>query len=233
MHDIDLALPWFTSQWWILCVFIISWAMFHVLLVHVFPLSSIRWKQVDYAWLAMAFIGIISNISGNRATIAENLQSMANARSAAAHYEVMDSAEFGTSIAICRQFFASKYSPPPDVMEKTQREFNAQCEWFKKVKDALHLREKGSEKKIEIDRLAGEPPTGGEDWAYSRLKQSVARYNESLEDLKSLNEAKSISEVESVLQFLGPLFISFALALRITKVSGEVALERKRVSNRV
>lgn len=232
MHDTDLTLPWFTSQWWIFCVFIVSWAIFHVLLVRLFPLSSIRWKQVDYVWLAMALLGIIGSVSGNRAVIAENLQSMATARSTFALREVMNSAEFGTSIAICRQFVTSEFSPPPDVMEKTQRQFNAQCDWFKKVSEVLRAYEKDSAKQIDIVRLVGEPPTGGEAWAYSRFAQSVALYNDSLEDLDSLNKAKSNSGIESVFRFLGPLLIALALALRITKVSGEVALERQRERER-
>lgn len=226
-------LPWITNYWWIFVVFIIFLVIFHVLFVRWFLLSSIRWKQIDYIWLTVAFFGIVGSVSENRVILAEELLPMARNRFDFALSQVIAAANAGTSEAICRTFVASPVSPPPEVMAKTQQEFDAQCTWFKKVVEVLKKQTKDRTSQIDVIQMVGSPPVGGYEWAYSWLEQSITRYNETLEDIEELEKAKGGSDIELLFRFLGPLLIAFALALRITKVAGEVAIERARQSPKV
>lgn len=229
MYDFDLSLPWITSPWWILVFFIVSLVILHILFVRQFPLSSVGWKQSDYIWLPMALLGIIGSVNENRTIVIETRLFMAMDQSAAALHRVIYAAESGTSIAICRTFVVSPESPPPEVMAKTQREFDAQCAWFKKVVAALKTHAtKDNRERLDVVQLIGQQPSGGHVLTYHELEQSLAWYNETLEYLKKLEEAKKDSSSIAAFRFLVPLLIALALALRITKVTGEIALERAR-----
>jgi hypothetical protein len=259
-----LSLPRLTNSWGILGAFIIFLVIFHVLFVRLSPLSSIQWKQIDYIWLTVAFFGIVGSVSENRAILAEKLLPRARDRFDFALSQVIAAANAGTSGAICRKFVITEASPPPEVMAQKQREFDAQCAWFKKVVEALKTRTKDSTSRIDVVQMAGPPPAGGFEEAlktrtkdstrridvvqmagpppaggfedvYSQLEQSIAQYNETLEDIEKLEleKAKGGSDIELLFQVLGPLLIAFALALRITKVAGEVAIERARQSSKV
>lgn len=225
MHSPDLNLPWFIDYRWILGIFIAALASFHILFVRLFPLSSLRWKQVDYVWLPMAFVGIIGSVGINRIVISENLLALANARMSGALSQVRDATEFGTSTAICRTFIRSPASPPPDEFSKLQQGFDVQCDWFRGLANALNTNKIDSAKSINIAEFAGPQPSVGEPLAYSHLSQSVARYNEAVEDIQQLKGAKQSSNFESVIRFLGPALVALALALRITKVTGEIRVD--------
>jgi len=203
------------------------------LFVRWFLLSSIRWKQIDYIWLTVAFFGIVVSVSENRAILAEKRLPMARYLFDFALRQVIDVANAGTSEAICRKFVIPEASPPPEVIAQKQRELDAQCAWFKKVVEALKTRTKDSTSRIDVVQMVGPPPTGGDEHAYSWLEQSITQYNETLEDIEELEKAKGGSNIELLFRLLGPLLIAFALALRITKVAGEVAIERARQSSKV
>jgi len=234
MHNHIYDLPWITDSWVIFGTFIVFLVIFHVWFVRLSPLSSIQWKQIDYIWLTVAFFGIVVSVSENRAMIADRiLQSKASKHIDFALSQVIAAANSGTSGAVCRTFVTSPASPPPEVMAKTQQEFDAQCIWFKKLVEILKKQTKDSKSRIDVIQIAGPQPAGGSEGAYSWLEQSVAWYNEILEDIEKLEKAKDSSNIELLFRLFGPLLIAFALALRITKVAGEIALERARQSPKV
>jgi len=235
MHNSSFSLPWITSYWWILSIFIISLVILHILFVRQFPLSSVGWKQSDYIWLPMALLGIIGSVNENRAIFVEARLPWAIDQSAAALHRVIYAAEdAGTSIGICRTFVVSPESLPPEVMAKTQREFDAQCAWFKKVVAALKTHAtKDNRERLDVVQMIGPQPSGGHVSTYQQFEQSLAWYNDTVEDLAKLEVEAKEGSIATIFRFLGPLFIAFALALRITKVTGEIALERARQSPKV
>lgn len=227
MEHADLILPWFTSQLWLLGLFLVSLLVFHILFVRIWSLSVIAWKRVDYAWLLLVLIGLIGTIASNRTLIAGNyLSNLGKPRIEGTLQLIQMAGRFGISNAICRKFVVSPYSPPPDVMKNEQDEFDNQCAWFKKLFPELEKLDMTNRTPIDLNRIAGKPPVGGEPWAYESLVESIASYNQTLERVAELEAEKKLSLFEQLLQLLGPSILAIALALRITKVSGEIVLER-------
>lgn len=202
--------------------------LLHLLLVKLSPLSSIQWKKVDYIWLSFALLGILAAAANNRSAIAGNLVQLAEARNRGSLEWVYRSADFGTSAAICRSFVRGPASPPQEEFDRIQREFNSQCSWFKSVVASLGPLDKRLQKPIDLQGLVGPPPAAADDWAIKSLVSAVAVYNSSLRDLDILQKEKAPGDGELILQFLGPIVLALALALRLTKVTGEIQLERKR-----
>lgn len=219
----DLTLPWFTSQAWILGIFVAALAVFHILFIRVFPLSTIGWKRADYIWLLMALMGLIGAVGTGRAVIADNLLNHRESRIEGAFNLMKMGADFGTSRAICRQFVQSEFIPP-EGLERIQREFDAQCEWFRAVVAKLNEIKHLDPAPIDPIKMFGAQPSGGEEQTYKSFSESIITYNSTVEHIKSLERAKEPSDIELLLRFLGPALLAVALALRITKVTGEIHL---------
>ena len=226
MKDSALSLPWFTSHWWVLGVFGTATVAFHVIFIRLLPLTSIQWKRVDYAWLSLALLGVIAGVANNRSVVATNLVAIAESRTRASLEWAYRRAEFGTSIAICRKFNFTEFSPPREQFERMQREFDAQCGWFTKLVSALGPLEQRKTVPLDPIALAGPRPDGGDQDSTKSFFESVSAYNASLDDLKLLQAARSSDLMEQLIQLLGPALLALALALRITKVTGEIQLEQ-------
>jgi hypothetical protein len=217
----DLTLPWFTDQAWILGIFVAALAIFHILLIRLFPLSAISWKRVDYIWLFMALIGLISAVGTGRAMIANNLLNYGKSRIEPAFHFMKMNADFGTSEAICRKFVKSDIVSPEDL-SRIQREYDAQCDWFRTVDAKLAEINSSDPAPIDLIKLFGVQPNGGDEQTYKSFTDSVITYNSTVENINYLKRAKEPSDVEMIFRFLGPAILAVALALRITKVTGEI-----------
>lgn len=223
----DLLLPWFVSQSLFLWVFVTSLAVFHILFLLLFPLSSIGWKKIDYIWLTMSLLGLIGAVGAGRAFIAKNMLEYSKSRIEASFHFMELRAEFGTSNAICRKFIQNDYSPPQEEMRRIQKEYDNQCAWFKKVRSKLLTYDLTKLELIEPIAYFGEPPRGGNEWAKNSFFESVNNFNSTVRAIAKLRSSTELTDFELTLKFLGPFLIAAALALRITKVTGEIHNERK------
>lgn len=227
----DYYLPWFTSICSVLAIFVVTLLVLHFSFVWMRKRSSIWWKKVDYVWLSFALIGILFSVEQSRSIIARNNAELALSRAGFAHSLVRSVLELGTSEAVCRTFIHAEHSPPIKDMQRTQREYDAQCAWFRELAASMREFEMHAAEPINLSALAGPKPDGGEEFAYVRLMENVDIYNETLEKAKMFSDQAEVSWLQQLLQFLGPIFLAVALALRLTKVSGEIQIERERQRN--
>ena len=221
----DYSLPFFTDVWVVICCLIIATVLCHFIFVWYRLRPASFWKKIDYAWLSMAFLGLIGTVNANRVTYSDRMAELATHRSKFAFEWVQQVAKFGMN-AGCREFVPSEFSPSPDVMEKTQREFDEQCQWFRKIAEALKNIDSTSIQQINILQLAGSQPKGGDQEAYTSFNESVVRYNTLIMELEILKDTEDSKGWTEGIQFLSPFLFAIALALRITKVSGEIKLTK-------
>jgi hypothetical protein len=225
MLDQTIELPWFTNFGWIFLFFIVCLIACHVILLRFFPLGSIAWKRVDYIWLSMALLGLLSGVGTARKIFAETYV-QAEKRRIESFYEAADLfADHATSKnAICLERAPAQFGD--SASEERQREYLAQCEWFKKALASL----KGVPAFVELDpRVVFDPyPTGGDQEAYREFFDFFSSYNSQVKALSPLLEESKPTVFENIVRFLGPLAIAFALALRMTKVSAEITGEKSK-----
>lgn len=227
MRDSTLTIPWFADHSYVIGLFVAACFILHLLLIRLFPLSSIGWKKVDYIWLIMAFIGIFGSVSKNHAEISKNLYAFDLPHADFDYTEIVNQVDFSiNSGAYCRTFVQGPYSPSPNEMAKLQHEYDGQCAWFKKFGAALKLQPKNSYLPIDLIQMAGNPPAGGGSQAYDYIRYSISRYNDDVADLNTLKKNQQYNDFDELIQFLGPIFLAIALALRMTKVTGEIRIER-------
>ena len=220
-------LPAITSQWWLLTCFMICLVLFHLAFVWPRNLSKTAWKYIDYFWLSAALIGVMAAVTVGRQHVANTLLEMARNYTDFSARTVVSALQFGTSEASCRKFVRTEYSPPPEVFERLQKEYDSQCVWFKNATKLLSTSPFSKRSTLTMNDLGAAPPIVEDKWPIANLRESINQYNAGVSEVARLTEASKRSEFEVVLMLLGPFFLAGALALRMAKNTGEILHEKQ------
>lgn len=221
----EFALPFWSSTAWLVGVFFGSLILLHLLLVRWMPRSARQWKQIDYVWLAIAAIGLFGALETPRAMASRGRESLAQSRLDFSVERLYDSAQFGTSIAICRRFSPSSLVAEADRLS-LQAEFDGACSWFKFALEQVASRRHelaSADEPVKLD-LPQRPETDEEGltFAYANFDQTLQDVHQYKTAVSEMRQAQQETGFETTLKIFGPFLVAFALALRITKVSGEL-----------
>lgn len=208
----------------IVWVFVVFLAIFHGLFLFLFPLSKIGWKAVDYIWLAAASISIIAataevrktTAAGYREIVQNHLKDDLNAvRSFAASY--------ATGSTFCSPRTKAASSPPN--FDAIVAEQQASCAWFAGVHAFLGTIDPGHI--LTGDQLPAKP-----HYTLTDLKKIDAefievgtQYNKTVMTKVNLESDAQRSHEEETLLMVAPYLLAIALALRVTKVTGEIRID--------
>lgn len=213
--------------------FLVSLAVLHVVLIWWLKLGKIGWKYVDYIWLVMALLGLLSAASDARRLIATNLLERQKILTASTYENLRRQIQFGAGPSFCRQFIRSQYSPPN--LDETQIEFDRVCEYYKGLLATMPARPLEKFERIELPSAVKRPAVTDKmllDVFYA-TEAYIQHYNENQKALEELTALQQRSGLEVDVAMFAPVLIAAALALRITKVTGEVLLEKQTKKSKV
>jgi hypothetical protein len=216
------SMPWFTSFLWILGIFAVATLIFHTLFIWGWKLSPVNWKRVDYFWLSMALIGLLSTVGTGRELVAKNLLEMERSRLTSLYEHMRYQARTALSQPLC---FAAEHPSTFEASEVARQqasEFGSQCAWFKKVSAVLDASDRPQ--KLAADGF-GPFPAGGDQTAHAQFMETVGILNLEADRVDSLAAEGRSKDFENFVRLFGPVLIAIALALRITKVTAEVKAE--------
>ena len=210
--------------------FIVLLFFFDVVLVRLLKLDDKNWKRIDYIWLGVGAIGVIaSSAQAERFLASRNLEAhelyLVNA-----YADVRDRLFWGVNGgAICRSFNRTEYSPAN--FDDIVREYATLCSSYK-------------EQLAKLPELPAIPPKSLEDLGFvmpsarkdkdivfnvvDTLRFAVQHYNEIKSQYAELSSKATEGDADVLFKIMGPLLIAIALALRITKVTGELANAQRR-----
>lgn len=220
----EFNLPPMVTRTWLIVTFVAALVVFHAGFVWLGSLRRRDWIIIEYIWLLTAFFGVLGSLGGARRIVAENMRAMAANRLEFHSSMIIERIEFGTSSAVCRQFIRNEFSPPEAELDRLQAGYDSLCSWFTAAKERapLELSERAS---VTLAQLGGvPPPLGGDRETVQDLAKAVEYYNGTLAVLGRLDNAAERSEGEMVFDLLGPYMVIIALALRVTKATGEARL---------
>ena len=221
-----------TSPGYVVLIFCVLWTIFYVVLVKLNTFDDLFWKRVDYVWLAAAAIGLItSSAQVNRALAQSYVEGGESARVVATYGFLRNF--LNGPFWVCLPRNRTEFSPPD--FDEIVREQQTLCRQAKEVaarmprdlpSDFPTLESMGYQR---IGVMAKYEAGFGkmlDDWAQQYQEQRAKYMN--------LVAASKQSGWELFMGLLGPLLLAFALALRITKVAGEVKNAKARLAaNRV
>lgn len=206
----------------LLLVFLGVLIFLHFLLVRWLKFDDIAWKKVDYIWLGAAALGLLAaSAQAERALAARYLENQ-TLRTATAYAYLRATLAGPPSVCISR--VRSQNSPTNfDEIVKEQEET---CRFAKAVSERMAAR---PETFLPLSETGYEPVgvNATHERSFARdIAQQAAGYAKEQVRYAELKSASEQTHLELLFTILGPLLIAFALALRITKVTGEITNAR-------
>jgi hypothetical protein len=219
--------PWHpisASPLWLFSILVLLLVGFDLVLVRWLRLGKVAWKRVDYIWLIVAALGLYGAAADVRRTAAANSLPLQHDLRQVAYLSVVDSVRFMTGPAVCREFVRSNSSPKN--FDEVQVEFNRVCTFARTLAHALPTTEP---KALDRDFFLRRPPV-----TESALRENYQWLDQRVEDYLTADRqySETVRGVERTSMDLfyaaiAPVLLVVALALRITKVTGEIRLERQ------
>ncbi len=215
-----------TSPLFALLALGVTTGLLHLMFVWPRAQTAAFWKRADYVWLGFAVLGVVGATGQARQIFAEGELHTAEARARAAFDFLLQDLQSGP-VAVCRQFMRSEWSPKNfDQLVASQARI---CDWYKRAATKLpdHLDQTFPDVNLpDMGDIRAE-----EDEIGMKILEStngrLRDYKSRREQVLTLRQELGRTESELALIALSPLFLIFALALRITKVTGELRLTPK------
>lgn len=208
----------------LLLLLLVMVIIFHLLFVWPRNLSKKQWKRIDYIWLLVAALGIISLSANIRIMVADNWYTIEKNRAIFKYEWIQKIVTDFHPGWLCRTFIRTAYSP--NNLDEIQQEHNTACQWNKEINKIISSEEASSLPDITFERI---PSLNVTDHILLEAKQDVETaindYAKQRQVYMLTQHDKSRTELENTLQYLSPILLCFAIALRIAKVSGEIRHE--------
>lgn len=225
----QIPFPLTTNLWVFLAFFSIALVLFHIVLVFAaklgMTLGKKGWKKADYYWLGFTALGLFGASSQARHQVAKNMLPTAASHASWAQDELTHEIGFYAEDPgiLCRKFVRSEHSPPLEQFDRVQRQWDDACQWIKRVAKVIPV--KKAAVPIDVASLPAAPASAETDGFIRTVKGYVAEYNQALRDRDALRKEAEHSATEATWVVISPVLLALALALRITKVTGELRLD--------
>jgi hypothetical protein len=222
MHPPDIVSVGSNSLWLDL-ILIVLLVIFHILFVFKLRLDEIQWKYADYIWLIIAALGVIGQAAQVRqhwyATIYEISSYNAKATLRALKQQV--NAAIGPGIC----------ELPDTPLRQVRAEYKLACAEFTKIsKEVLSANEDrdiGFLSLLDTSELRSNFHEAGLLETLDKVNKAYSNFSKAIREQSVAKEKSKSTAGEFTLIIISPFLLIFALAIRITKVSGEILIKRK------
>ena len=194
--------------------------LMHLVLVLWLKLSDQAWKRIDYAWLALAALGLLSaSAQADHFLSRRYLDTFERPRTESA-YKWLRSA-IDTYPGLCAPRNRTAASPPDfDAMVQEQQSL---CNRAKEI--AARMPSKVTPPFPTLEQTgyeAFDQKVKYETWYVQFVTDAAEQYRQQQNRYNEFVAATVLSDAEEIMTVLGPFLLAFALALRITKVTGDI-----------
>ena len=194
--------------------------VFHLVLVYWMKLGDASWKRLDYVWLGTAVLGLLSaSAQSDRFLSKRFLETFERPRTESTYTMLRMMLDGHTYLCVPRQ--RSSASPPN--FDQIVQEQQALCKRAQEIATKMPAKISDSFPPLE---KTGYEPFGIDAKFEIGYVQSVAKaaeqYREQQKRYEEFVSAGNLSTGEEIITVFGPFLLAFALALRITKVTGDI-----------
>jgi hypothetical protein len=178
-------------------------------------------KKVDYYWLAFTALSLVSAASSQRQVLAQGELDLSRRIVVSSVRDLKYAGNFSQQYTCNTPWIAPTIPVPEAIQRYNTRE--AACAWFTEVNKKLDRPDLDLGSAIEsLDQPL--PATVPSSWNFSPLNDVLRGAKKTLTENRQLEADAQTSDAEKILMVLLPYLLAFALALRITKVTGELRL---------
>jgi hypothetical protein len=225
-------LPLFTSSTGVFLTFVVALACFHLAFCTVYKLEKFGWLIVDYVWLATASVALIAASADSRKIVAQAWggNELASAR---AGFDLLREqiTRYASEDYACRKFGSGELLAT-EKRAQIIAEHERHCRWYAGAE--RNLPKSFSDFTVEQGQelLRSMPQTS--EVALSNYAETTRWLAEEVIDrlkkTQSFAKLSSRNSWELNLQVFAPLLLAVALALRMTKVTGEILIDQKKLN---
>ena len=197
--------------------------LFDAVLVRWLKITDKNWKKVEYLWLGAAALGLIGAGAQAGRFVGSNYIKNTEAKIALveSYADLRDSLEWGVDGGVCTNFQPQASSDK--YLDEAVQEYANLCKKYTLL--LARLPKELPPEAPSLEKLGFVMPQGQSRLVGAQIEMlewRVKRYEEIRSAYSRWRSNVSIGDFEGALIVLGPLLIAFALALRITKVTGEI-----------
>ncbi len=215
--------PLGARAWYVLAIFAAALLLMHVVLVFWLRIGKLAWKRADYFWLGATVLSLVGAAAEVRRSIATADLRNRSERRDWAWKHVVDEVRFMTGPAVCSPFTKSEWSPP--TFDDTQRQYDVVCQSAGKLLNALPS---GTPESLPRTLSAIRPRISDPILSsfYAQVDDAARLFLREDGEYRKTRDAAERSEWDWVLVVTSPVLLALGLALRITKVTGEIRIEK-------
>lgn len=237
-HPMDFSYPLTANPLALVLVFAGALALSHAVLLPLLAFNELRWHALDYLWLPMVLLGVLGGAQQNRVEISNAFRGAWEYQLRGSLAEANRLLKYHTSdqTYLCQKATRSEYSPPPQIFEQIERDGIETCKWFKELQQFVPQSPESVPKGFSLKEmprppsLSGHSGSGPED-AIENMQSSLKEVVEALAEIQTHTAEKESPFMIRLAKYYGPLLVCFALAIRITKVTGEARIKRRKLVN--
>ena len=211
----------FIHYGWAFLALTVVTIILHFLLVWPRNLSKTQRKKIDYIWISLTALGLVGATNTVRVNYNKARISLYDNSIPFRYHYVLSFLGPDGSTTICGSYVKDKYSPPD--FDSVVADQKRSCEWTKQVYNILSHVDTTNYHAIDTTKI---PPlvTKEAAWFREMIFTVIREYNQQVNEKAKL-QAELDDEFATAIQFYTPFFLILGLAIRITKVSGELRHE--------
>jgi hypothetical protein len=192
----------------------------HVLFIFLYKLTTEQWRLMDYIWISLTAIGLFATAAQVRNSMNQRLIPL-SVPPLVTDFKILRDLLDTYTHAFCGPHVRSDLSPPNfDAIEEERK---IVCDWLKGV--VLTLPDRVEPDFPELTMPA--PPNVDEEVTINGIRGAFNSYNKLRREREALLAATKSNSFEEIIYTLGPLLTSVGLAIRFTKVTGELLIDLK------
>jgi hypothetical protein len=210
-----------SSPLWLLLTLVGLTVLLHFFFVWKWQLKDVMWKYADYVWLFVAALGGLAASGKAGQFIAANVLDGTVQPKTEMSYKMLRGDIKTGALMACMPLRRGPESPANfDEIYRAQQDI---CQQYKKL-DA-EMPDSIKEPFPPLEKLNFHPINGDERYVKTEIEmanRSAATYGQDVAEYTQLTQKKKSSDAEDFFIAMGPLLLAFAVAVRITKSSGEI-----------
>jgi hypothetical protein len=207
---------------YVILAVVIIWQLLNLILIRCSNLSRKFWARLEYIWIAIGFMAVISivirnDLDAKRGELAFSERWIEN------QFEYL--LKFADRETNCFQFQRSKWLEKEEF-DRRQAQSDRICNWVKEeILPALQKSKKeGYSKIIGFNKFKVE---NYENYTLERINEDIIRINKDIESRDSLEKTIEGNLWEGIQSSLGVLLLVFVFGLRLTLVTKKVIIDNK------
>lgn len=222
-----------TSPIALIVLFLALVAIFHLIIIYVKNPDDITWKRVDYLWLSLTIIGIVSTSGAIERHVSKILLDSQEIPRLKTNYSMIhnffDIRASSEGWYCINHEYENTFAITKEKFEEHSNRLREQCAYLQQQLKKVPKEIPEPYPSLKDLNLPSDISSKVQNKDESIRYQDVLNYyNEQYLIYADTKNKIEISDSEFILLFLSPFFICLGLAIRVTKVTGDIMNAKKK-----